>query len=74
MPTSAEPNGDGRVEIPPDLLEALKTRLRGSAFPSVESFVLFVIARLAESRSGSPFSEEEEAKLKERLRGLGYLD
>ena len=69
-----ENNGGESVSVPRELVDALKSRIRGSAFPSVEAFVLFVLARLAEGRVEAPFSAEEEEKLKERLRSLGYLD
>lgn len=75
---SPEPSEAGptrrRVEIPPELWAAIESRLRGTAFRSVEEFVTFVLARVAERPAGTPFSAEEEEELRGRLRSLGYID
>ncbi len=62
------------VHLPPDLAEAIARRIAGTGFSSVDAFVAFVLARLLENPSTEPFSEEDERKLKERLRSLGYID
>ncbi|MHB8352559.1 MAG: CopG family transcriptional regulator [Thermoplasmata archaeon] len=62
------------IEIPADLAEALERRIEGTGFPSVDAFVGFVLARLCEETATEPFSEEEERRLRERLRSLGYID
>jgi hypothetical protein len=40
----------------------------------VDAFTAFVLARLLESPNEVPFSAEDEAKIRERLRSLGYID
>ncbi len=55
-------------------MDAVSARIRGSSFESVDAFVTFVLARLIEGTSESAFSEEDERRLKERLRSLGYID
>jgi hypothetical protein len=62
------------VRIPEEVAATLEQRMRGSSFSSLDEFVTFVLARVAESPSEMPFSEEEEKRLKERLRSLGYID
>ena len=62
------------VTIPDDVAQGLEARIRGSSFPSLDAFVSFVLARLLDEPSEVPFSEEEERRLKERLRSLGYID
>lgn len=62
------------VRIPEETARQIEARLRGSAFDSVDAFVAFVLARLLEEPGGPGLSEEEELKLKERLRSLGYID
>ena len=62
------------VALPEDLVRAVEERMRGSAFPSVDAFVAFVLARLLEEPGAPGFSEEDERHLKERLRSLGYID
>ncbi|MCI4321900.1 MAG: CopG family transcriptional regulator [Thermoplasmata archaeon] len=53
---------------------AIDARIRGTGFASADAFVEFVLARLLETPGEIPFSEEDEKRLKERLRSLGYID
>jgi hypothetical protein len=62
------------VRIPESVAHALEERIRGSSFDSVDAFVSFVLARLAERSGDIAFSEEDEKALKDRLRSLGYID
>ncbi len=62
------------VRIPEETARQIEARLKGSAFDSVDAFVAFVLARLLEEPGGPGLTEEEELKLKERLRSLGYID
>jgi hypothetical protein len=62
------------VQIPEETAVALEARIRGTGFRTVDDFVGFVLARLLEVPNKEPFSEEDERKLKERLRSLGYID
>jgi hypothetical protein len=62
------------IEIPEEIAKALEARIHGSGFASVDAFVSFVLARLSEQPSSEPFSEEDEKRLRERLRSLGYID
>jgi len=61
------------IALPEEIVRAIETRIRGSSFETVDAFVAF-LARLIEASSESPFSEEDERHLKERLRSLGYID
>ena len=63
-----------QISIPEETAKGLEERIRGSGFSSVDAFVGYVLARLLENQSEVPFSEEEEARLRERLRSLGYID
>lgn len=64
------------VHIPADVHQKVQERLRGSAFRSVDEFIEFLLARLAESpaHAGEPLSAKDEARLRERLKSLGYID
>lgn len=62
------------VQIPEETARGIERRIQRSGFASVDSFVAFVLARLLENPGEVPFSEEDERKLKERLRSLGYID
>ncbi|MFI5415216.1 MAG: CopG family transcriptional regulator [Candidatus Lutacidiplasmatales archaeon] len=70
-----EPGAKGRaLTIPEDVAEGIEARIRGTGFHSVDAFVGFVMARLLEAPGEIPFSEDDERRLKERLRSLGYID
>ncbi|HZY70836.1 MAG TPA: CopG family transcriptional regulator [Thermoplasmata archaeon] len=70
-----EENGAGRtLTISEETARRLEERIQGTAFDSLDTFVDFVLARLLESSTEGPFSEEEERRLREQLRSLGYID
>lgn len=66
------------VSIPIPLYTKIKGRIEGTGFTSVSDYVTYVLrevlASLEEEEKEKPFSREEEEKVKERLRALGYLD
>lgn len=62
------------VKIPEEVARQLEKKLAQTSFSSLDEFISFVLARLAESSSEMPFSEEEERQLRDRLRSLGYID
>jgi len=65
------------VYISKDLYEEIKKRVdsSGGEFKSVEEYVEFVLSEIVKEEEEEEFeySPEEEEKIKERLRGLGYL-
>ncbi|MFX0082892.1 MAG: CopG family transcriptional regulator [Candidatus Hodarchaeota archaeon] len=67
------------VSIPKPLADKIKERMRGTGFASVSSYVTYVIRQVLssieeEERSKQAFTKEEEEKVKQRLRDLGYID
>ncbi|MFW9970660.1 MAG: CopG family transcriptional regulator [Candidatus Odinarchaeota archaeon] len=67
------------VSIPKPLAEKVKERMKGTGFSSVSSYVTYVLRQVIssieeEERSKQAFSKEEEEKVKQRLRDLGYID
>ncbi len=52
------------VSLPKPLVDKIKERMKGQVISSIE----------AEERSKKAFTEEEEEKVKQRLRDLGYID
>jgi len=66
------------VSIPKPLYEKIKKRIKDTGFTSVSDYVTYVLreilASLDEREKQEPFSKEEEEKIKERLRALGYID
>ena len=64
------------IYIPKDLYDEIKKRvdLSGGEFKSVEEYVEFVLREIVkEEEEEFEYTPEEEEKIKERLRGLGYL-
>jgi Arc/MetJ-type ribon-helix-helix transcriptional regulator len=62
------------VRLPEEIARGVEARIRGTGFESVDAFVTFVLARLLEEPTHDGFSEEDERRLRERLRALGYID
>lgn len=70
--------GKVSIQIPADLYEEVKRRVELSQgeFKSVEEYVEFVLREIVKEESEEPtqaYTPEEEEKVKERLRALGYL-
>lgn len=64
------------IEIPETLYDRLNAKIKGTTFASVGDYVAHVIReRLAVEENSKPsgYTKEEEEKVKERLRSLGYL-
>lgn len=65
------------VFIPTPLFEKIRERIKGTGFTSVSSYVVYVLREILaeeESESKEPFTKEDEERVKERLRSLGYID
>ena len=64
------------VEIPASLYARIEEIIKDTGFKSVSSYVTYVLREvLAEDEEEQEvFSKEDEEKVKERLRSLGYLD
>lgn len=68
----------GEIRIPRRLIEEIEERIKQTEFGSVEEYATFVLEEVVrdvgEEEIEEVFSEEDEQKVKERLRALGYLD
>lgn len=65
------------ISIPTPLAEKIKKRIEGTGFTSLSSYVTYVLREVIsgiEEESEEVFSKEDEEKVKDRLRALGYLD
>lgn len=77
MNTTSEENKFTSVSIPAPLFNKIKDRIAGTGFTSVSSYVAYILREvLAETpETGTePFDKEDEERVKDRLRSLGYLD
>lgn len=64
------------VSIPTSLYKKIEEMIKGTEFSSVASFVAKVLReRLSQEKAAEEvFSKEDEEKVKERLKALGYID
>jgi Arc/MetJ-type ribon-helix-helix transcriptional regulator len=64
------------VSIPTSLYKKIEEKIKGTEFSSVSSYVTKVLREnLAKNEDNKEvFSPEEEEKIKERLKALGYID
>ncbi len=65
------------VSIPSPLFEKIKERIEDTGFSSVSSYVTYVLREIIAEKveeQEEPFSSEDEERVKQRLRALGYLD
>ena len=64
------------VSIPASLYEKIEEIIKGSSIDSVSSYVIKVLEESLSKGEGmtESLSKEDEEKVKERLRALGYLD
>jgi Arc/MetJ-type ribon-helix-helix transcriptional regulator len=64
------------VSIPVPLFKKIEERIKGTGFTSVSSYVIYVLREVVaeEEDEAEPFTKEDEKRVKERLRALGYLD
>jgi len=67
------------VSIPSPLFTKVEKRITNTGFTSVSSYVTYVLREIVAEEEETkkvedPFSKEDEERVKERLRSLGYLD
>lgn len=63
------------VPIPASLYKRIEEKIKSSNIPSVSSYVTKVLrVDLAKEEGEQALSKEDEEKVKERLKALGYLD
>jgi Arc/MetJ-type ribon-helix-helix transcriptional regulator len=64
------------VSIPTPLFKKVEERIEGTGFTSVSGYVTYVLREVVseEEEGTEPFTKEDEERVKERLRALGYID
>jgi Arc/MetJ-type ribon-helix-helix transcriptional regulator len=65
------------ISIPTPLAEKIKNRIEGTGFTSLSSYVTYVLREVIsgiDEEQEEAFTKEDEEKVKDRLRALGYLD
>jgi len=62
------------VLIPTPLFKEIEERIKGTDFATVSNYVAYVLREIiAEQPSKELFTREDEERVKERLKRLGYL-
>ncbi|MEA2005738.1 MAG: CopG family transcriptional regulator [Acidobacteriota bacterium] len=64
------------VSIPTSLYKKIEEKIKGSEITSVASYITKVLRESIskEEQVQEAFSKEDEEKVKERLKALGYID
>ncbi len=63
------------VSIPASLYRKIEETIKGTGESSVEDYVTKVLReKLSQAGPGEAFTKEDEEKVKERLKALGYID
>lgn len=63
-----------QISIPKDLFQKIEDEIKGSDVNSVDEFVVRMLREKFPGDSDDSFSKEDEEKVKERLKALGYID
>jgi len=64
------------IELPESLYKRIETRIKDGKFASVSDYVSFALREKLVTEEETPeshFTKEEEEKIKDRLKALGYL-
>ena len=65
------------ISIPTPLAEKIKKRIKGTGFTSLSSYVTYVLREVIsgmDEEEEEVFTKEDEKRVKDRLRALGYID
>jgi len=63
------------VSIPASLYRKIEETIKAAGDSSVDDYVTKALReKLSQAGPGEAFSEEDEEKVKERLKALGYID
>lgn len=63
------------LTLPKELYEKIKEKSGEAGFKDINEFIIFVLEQIVEESSGEEtLSPEDEEKVRERLRALGYID
>lgn len=64
------------IEIPQSLFERLKKSAESGNYGSVEECIVYLLRKAVsgDEKEEETYSEEEQEKIKERLKSLGYLE
>jgi Arc/MetJ-type ribon-helix-helix transcriptional regulator len=65
------------ISIPTPLAEKIKKRIKGTGFTSLSSYATYVLREIISGKKEEKeeaFTKEDEKKVRDRLKALGYLE
>jgi metal-responsive CopG/Arc/MetJ family transcriptional regulator len=64
------------ISIPTTLVEEIECAIKGTEIKTVSSYIVGAVREVLSQGPGKKgaFTEEDEEKVKERLKALGYID
>lgn len=77
MNIKKDKSGYVTISIPKQLAEKITKRIEGTSFNSLSSYVTYVMNEVLseiDEETQETFTKEDEERIKQRLRSLGYLD
>lgn len=71
-----EENKFTTISIPSPLANKIKKQIEGTGFTSLSSYVTYILREVLSSgeEKDEVFSKDDEKRIKNKLRSLGYLD
>ena len=63
-----------KINISDDVAERLKKRINNTNFKNIDEYIDFILKKVLANLEDNKMSNQDEEKVKERLRNLGYLD
>lgn len=69
-----------QISISDEIYERIKSRIGDTEFTDVDDYVQYILKQVVERLEGEAeketpaYNEEDEKKVKERLKALGYMD
>lgn len=61
------------VSLSAEIIQKISEDIKGTSFETVEAFIESLVKQRYPELNESVYTEEEEEKIKDRLRKLGYL-
>jgi metal-responsive CopG/Arc/MetJ family transcriptional regulator len=61
------------IDIPRGLSEKVNERMKKMGFTSIQQYIVHVLQQVVAEEEQEVYTKEEEEKIKERLRAMGYL-
>lgn len=63
-----------KIKLPEKLYREAQAKAEEAGFNTIDEFIVFVLEQLLGEEEPVELTQEDEEKVKERLRALGYID